>query len=111
MILKEFSGTEDSIFTSPGTVVFEERKYVVEGLSPLISGNGIIFFNGDTLGWKGDTLRRSEKAMEGKRLHPLRALKEVSMTLEGNFLPLPSLSFAFYDKTQATKRASAEHSY
>ena len=44
--------------------MFEEGKYVVEGLSPLIGGYSIIFFSSDTLSWKGNALGRLVKEIE-----------------------------------------------
>lgn len=41
--------------------MFEEGKYVVEGLSPLIGGDSIILLDSDTLSWKGNTLGRLVK--------------------------------------------------
>lgn len=57
----------------------------------------MIFLDSDTLSWKSNTLGCSAKDKERDCIHPLRALKEVSMTFEGSFLPLPSFSFAFYE--------------
>jgi hypothetical protein len=55
--------------------VFEEGKYVAEGLPPPISGYSIILFNSDTLGWKGNTLGRSVKEMERSALVPTPSLE------------------------------------
>jgi vancomycin permeability regulator SanA len=61
---------------------------------------GIVSSFSTAILWVGRAIPWDVQSKRWKEAHwyPLRALKEVSTTLEANFLPLPSFSFAFYDK-------------
>lgn len=84
--------------------MFEEGKYVVEGLSPLISGYSIILLDSDTLSWKGNTLGRLVKETGKKVYSPTPSLEGRVYDIRGQLLALAKLQLRSLRHSQGFRR-------